>query len=77
MRKTRYFHYCVREDDRPRPIPSFIARIVEAEKGPERKRSRSSDKEPLNRLPKLKYFANDFFLAAAGLLILKNYTKGT
>ncbi|KAJ8437466.1 hypothetical protein Cgig2_012906 [Carnegiea gigantea] len=50
MKTTRYFHFYVREDDHPRSIPSFIARIVEAEKGPERKRSRSSYREPLNWL---------------------------
>jgi len=27
---ARYFHFYAREDDRPEPIPSFIARVVEA-----------------------------------------------
>lgn len=36
-----------------------------------------SDKEHLNWLPKLSYFKNDFFLAAAGFLILEKYSMGT
>ena len=69
--------FYIREDDRPRPIPKFMSQAIEAVKGPEKRRTKSSDREPLNWLPKLKFFANDFFLAAAGLLILKNLTKGT
>ena len=60
----------------PDPSPSFMAQAIESVKGPERRKSKSSDKEPLNWLPKLKFFGNDFFLAAAGLLILKNFSKG-
>ncbi|KAJ8434783.1 hypothetical protein Cgig2_033733 [Carnegiea gigantea] len=74
-RAARYFHFYVQEDDRPRPIPKFMALVVEAQKGPERKHSRSSEREPMYWFPMLKYFANDFFLAAAGLLILKEFSK--
>ncbi|KAJ8434745.1 hypothetical protein Cgig2_001948 [Carnegiea gigantea] len=77
QRTVRYFQFYIREDDKPRPIPKFIAQAIESVKGVEKRRSKSSDREPLNWLPKLKFFANDFFLATAGLLILKNYTKGT
>ena len=76
-RAAPYFHFYVREDDCPRPIPKFMARVVDAQKWPERKRSRSSEREPMNWLPRLKYFANDFILATAGLLILKDFSKGT
>ena len=44
-------------------------------KGPKKRTSKSSDGEPLNWLPKVKFLRNDFFLAAAGLLILKNFSK--
>jgi len=54
-----------------------MTQAIESVNGPEDRRSKSSDQESLNWLPKLKFFANDFFLAAAGLLILKNFTKGT
>jgi len=54
-----------------------MTKAIESVKGPEKTRSKSSDREPLNWLPRLKVFTNDFFLAAAGLLILKNVTKGT
>ena len=54
-----------------------MAQAIESVKGPEKRRSKSSDREQLNWLPKLKFFANDFFLTAAGLVILRNYTKGT
>ncbi|KAJ8419891.1 hypothetical protein Cgig2_017701 [Carnegiea gigantea] len=74
-RTARYFQFYLHEDDEPRPIPKFMVQAIKSVKGPERRRSKSSDREPLNWLPKLKFFANDFFLAAAGLLILKNYTK--
>jgi len=37
---------------------------------------KSSDWEPFNWLPQLSYFENDFFLAASGLLLLANYSKG-
>jgi len=33
MKAAHYFHFYVLEDNRPRLIPSFMARIVEAEKG--------------------------------------------
>jgi len=74
---THYFHYFVREDDKPRPIPKFMVQVIESVKGPKKRKNKSSDREPLNWLPKLKFFENDFFLAAAGLLILKNFSKGT
>ena len=54
-----------------------MSQAIEAVRGPEKRRTKSSDREPLNWLPKLKFFTNDFFLAATGLLILKNFTKGT
>jgi len=54
-----------------------MAQVVDAQKGPERKQSRSGEREPMNWLPRLKYFANDFFFAATGLLILKDFSKGT
>jgi len=69
--------FYIREDDRPRPIPRFMTQAIESVKGPEKRKSKSSDKESLNWLPKLMFFASDFFLVAAGLLILKNFTKGT
>ncbi|KAJ8427763.1 hypothetical protein Cgig2_024307 [Carnegiea gigantea] len=75
-RAAHYFHFYVREDDRPRPIPKFISQVVDSQKGSKRKRSKSSERKPMNWLPRLKYFANDFFLAAAGLLILKDFSKG-
>jgi len=62
---------------RRRPIPKFIAQAIESVKGPEKRKSKSSGREPLNLLPKLKFFTNDFFLAAAGLLILKKFSKVT
>ena len=71
-RKTAcYFHYYIWEDDKPWPIPKFMAQAIESVKGPEKRKSKSSDKELLKWLPKLNFFTNDFFLAAAGLLILK------
>ncbi|KAJ8426754.1 hypothetical protein Cgig2_029423 [Carnegiea gigantea] len=52
-RKTaRYFQFHIREDDRPRPIPKFMAQAIESVKGPERRKSKSSEREPLNWLPK-------------------------
>ena len=74
---ARYFHFYVREDDLPRPIPSLMARVVDVQKGPKRKQSKSSNREPMNWLSKLKFFANNFFLAAVGLFILNNFSKGT
>ena len=50
--------------------------IVDAGKELERQRVKSSDREPFNWLPELSYFENNFFLVAAGLLILKKYSKG-
>ena len=76
-RTAAYFQFYIREDNKPWPISKFIAQAIESAKRPERRRSKSSDWEPLNWLPKLKFFANEFFLTATGLLILKNYTKGT
>jgi len=75
---TCYFQYYVHEDDRPKPLSSFMSKIADAGKEPEHRRSKSSGrKPPLNWLPELLYFENDFFLVAAGLLILKNYSNGT
>ena len=54
-----------------------MAQAIESVKGPEKRKSKSSEREPLNWLPKLKFFENDFFLAVTGLLILKNFSKGT
>jgi len=54
-----------------------MTQAIESMKGPEKRRSKFTDREPLNWLPRLQFFANDFFLAAAVLLILKNFTKGT
>jgi len=76
-RTALYFQFYICEDDKSRPTPMFMAQAIESVKGPEKRRSKSSDRESLNWLPKLRFFANDFFLATAGLLILKNYTKGT
>jgi len=76
-RKTaRYFQFYIRDDVKPRPIPKFMAQVIESVKGPEKRKSKSSDREPLNWLCKLKFFENDFISAAAGLLILKNFSKG-
>ncbi|KAJ8441092.1 hypothetical protein Cgig2_000353 [Carnegiea gigantea] len=52
-----------------------MAQVIESLKGPERRRSKFSERKPLNWLPKLKLFGNDFFLAAVALLILKNFSK--
>ncbi|KAJ8425845.1 hypothetical protein Cgig2_033940 [Carnegiea gigantea] len=51
---AHYFHYFIREDDKPWPIPKFMAQAIELVKGPERRKSKSSDRKPLNWLPKLK-----------------------
>ena len=75
-RTAYYFQFYIWEDDKPRPIPKFMAQAIEFGKGPEKRRSKSSDREPLNWLRRLKFFLNDFFLITAGLLILKNYSKG-
>ncbi|KAJ8431187.1 hypothetical protein Cgig2_010219 [Carnegiea gigantea] len=75
-KRACYFQFYIQEDDKPRPIPKFMAQMIESMKGPEKRKSKSNDREPLNWLPKLKFFGNDFFLAAAGLLILKNFSKG-
>ena len=75
-RMARYFQFYTRGDDKPWPIPKFMVQEIESGKGPEKRKSKYSDKEPLNWLPKLKFFRNDLFLAAAGLLILKNFSKG-
>ncbi|KAJ8431148.1 hypothetical protein Cgig2_026745 [Carnegiea gigantea] len=70
-----YFQFYIRKEDKPRPIPKFIAQVIESVKGPKRRKRKSGDRKPLNWLPKLKFFGDDFFLAAAGLLILKNFSK--
>jgi len=54
-----------------------MSKIVDTGKEAECKRSKSSDREPFNWLPKLLYFTNNFFIATVGLFILKNYSKGT
>jgi len=72
---NRYFLYYIQ--DHPRPIPKFMAEVIESVQGPEKRMSKSCDEEPWNWLPRLKFFENDFFLAAAGLLILRNISKGT
>ncbi|KAJ8419987.1 hypothetical protein Cgig2_025350 [Carnegiea gigantea] len=48
QRTARYFMFYIREDDRPRPIPRFMTQAIESVKGPEKRRSKSSDREPLN-----------------------------
>jgi len=53
-----------------------MSKIVDAGKQLEGRHVKSNDREPLNWLSKLLYFENDFFLAAASLLILENYSKG-
>ena len=63
MRAARYLHHYIWEDDRPRPLPKFMAQVIESVRGLEKKRSKCSDREPLNWLPNLRYFENDFFLA--------------
>ena len=75
-RTTGYFYYYVQEDDCSKPIPSFVSNVVDARKELSRKRSKSSDKQPLNWFRKLSSFKSDFFLAAAGLFLPKNYSKG-
>ncbi|KAJ8433877.1 hypothetical protein Cgig2_021260 [Carnegiea gigantea] len=56
--------YYICEDDRLKPLLAFISCIVDAGKDPKCHRVKSSDREPFNKLPKLSYFENDFFLAA-------------
>jgi len=51
-----YFHYYVREDDKPRPVPKFMAQTIKLMKGLEKMKSTSSDREPLSWFPKLKFF---------------------
>ena len=53
-----------------------MAQVIESVQGPEKKKDKSSDREAENWLPKLNFFENDFFFAATGLLILKNFSKG-
>jgi len=53
-----------------------MSQIVDAGKELECRQVKSSDREPLNWLPKLSYFENVFFLAATGMLILENYSNG-
>jgi len=50
---TRYFQYYVQEDDHQKPLPSFMSKVVDARKEPKHQQSKSSDREPLNWLPKL------------------------
>jgi len=72
-----YLKYYLWEDDRPKTIPSFMSKIIDAGKEPEHKRSKLNNMEPFNWLPKLSFFGNDFFLTVTGLLILKDYSKDT
>jgi len=44
---------------------------------PKKKRVKSSDRGPLNWLPKIPFLKNKYFLAMAGLVILANFSKGT
>ena len=53
-----------------------MAQAIESVKGHEKRKSKPSDREPLNWLLKLNFFGNNFFLTAAGLLILKIFSKG-
>ena len=55
-RTARYFMFYIREDDRPRPIPRVMTQAIESVKGPEKRRSKSSDQKPLNWRPRLKFF---------------------
>ena len=65
-RKTaRYFQFYIREEDKPWPIPKFMAQAIESMKGSERGKHKSSNSESLIWLPKLKFSGNDFFLIAA------------
>jgi len=52
-----------------------MSHIVDVAEESKRRMVNSSDKEQFNWLPKLAYFKNDFFLVAASLLILENYSK--
>jgi len=55
-RKTAcYFQFYIRKDDKSWPIPKFMAQAIESVKGLEKRKSKSSDREPLNWLPKLKF----------------------
>lgn len=74
---TRYFQYYVREDDRPRPLPAFMSRVIDAGKELECRKVISSDREPFNWHLRLSYFENDLFPVAAGLLALEQFSKGT
>jgi len=47
-RITRYFQFYTRKGDKPRPIPKFMAQAIESVNGPEKGRSKSSDRELLN-----------------------------
>jgi len=58
-RTTHYFVFYIREGERPRPIPRFMTQAIKSVKGLEKSRSRFSDRELLNWLPRLKLFAND------------------
>ncbi|KAJ8432914.1 hypothetical protein Cgig2_004588 [Carnegiea gigantea] len=49
---ARYFMFYIREDDKPQPIPRFMTQAIESVKGPEKRRSKSSNREPLNWLPR-------------------------
>jgi len=54
-----------------------MVEVIESVQGPEKRKNKSCDREPLNWLPKLKFFKNDFFLATVSLLILKSFSKET
>ena len=69
--------FYIHEDDRPWLIPRFMTQAIQSVNGPMKRRSKFSDRELLNWLPRLKCFENDFLSTTAGVLILKNVTKGT
>ena len=64
QRTACYLVYYIWEDNRPRPIPEFMAEVIESVLGLKKRKSKSSDREAWNWLPRLKFFENDFFLAA-------------
>jgi len=43
-----YFHYFVREDSKPRPIPKFMTHAIESMKRSRKRKSKFSNREPLN-----------------------------
>jgi len=53
---THYFQFYIKEDDKPWPIPKFMAQGIKYVKGPEKRKSKYSDREPLNWVSKFKFF---------------------